>query len=113
MAKAPNDNTERVTKSRRKAQEEGRRRLSAILSKEGSERFDRLRADHRSEAALIEAALNALEGANSLTDQELIDMLAARLKAGTHRTHGTQTEMRSNPVKENQMRSGIHTPPKR
>lgn len=55
------DLSERVEKSRRKAVAAGRKRLTGVLSKEGSERFFRLRANHRSDTALIEAALAALE----------------------------------------------------
>ena len=110
---------ERVTKSRRKAQDEGRKRLSAILSADASERYTRLKERHGSEAALIEAALKALEGANELTNAEILATLAQRLNnqgLKTPATSGTltpETRVPPDPVKGNQPPLKISTPPKR
>ena len=97
---------ERVTKARRKAQEEGRRRLQAVLSLEASQLLERLRPSYKSEAALIEAALKALSGSNILTDREILDMLETRLK-GADTLKGPKT------VKDNQLTGKIRVPPTR
>jgi len=84
---------ERVTKSRRQAIAQGRKRLSAILSAEGSERYARLKDAHGSEAALIEAALKALEGSNELTNADLLATLAARLKTDAEQNPKTERDI--------------------
>lgn len=107
---------ERVTKSRRQAVAAGRKRLSAILSAEGSELYARLKERHGSEAALIEAALKALEGSNELTDAELISTLKQRLErknVATFATSDATGPMSQKPVKGNDVSQKIITPPKR
>lgn len=72
--------SEAVTKSRQRALAEGRRRLTTLLSAEGSATYDRLKERFGSERELIEAALSALERRNELTREELLSELARRLK---------------------------------
>lgn len=71
--------TEDVTKSRRKAQESGRKRLTAMLGPEGSAVYEELRERYGSERELIEAALAALARRNELTREELLAEIARRL----------------------------------
>lgn len=73
--------TKDVTRSRQKAQEAGRQRLSAMLSADGSDAYRRLRERYGgSERDLIEAALAALERRNELTKVELLAEIERRLK---------------------------------
>lgn len=71
--------TEDVTKSRRKALESGRKRLTAMLGQEGSALYEELRERYGSERELIEAALAALARRNELTREELLREIARRL----------------------------------
>ena len=72
--------TEDVTKSRKKAREEGRHRLSAMLSAEGSDLYAQLRDRYPSERELVEAALAALARRNELTREELLAEIGRRLQ---------------------------------
>lgn len=72
--------TEDVTKSRQRAQEAGRRRLSSMLSANGSSLYDELKLRYRSERELIEAALSALQCRSVLSRDELIAEISRRIK---------------------------------
>ena len=72
--------TEDVTKSRRLARDAGRRRLSSMLSANGSALYDELKLRYRSERELIEAALSALQCRNVLSLDELIAEISRRIK---------------------------------
>lgn len=72
--------TEDVTKARKKAREEGRHRLSAMLSAEGSAVYAELRDRYASERELVEVALASLARRNELSREELLAEIARRLR---------------------------------
>lgn len=82
------------------------RQVNVRLKDEDAARLDRLVERFGGVAPAIKAAMRALDGANTLTDQDLLDMIAARFKAA-------KADETPKSVKENQMQRGIHTPPKR
>lgn len=66
--------------ARRKAQEQGRHRLSAMLSAEGSAVYAELRDRYASERELVEVALASLARRNELSREELLAEIARRLR---------------------------------
>ena len=95
------------------------RQVNVRLKDQDAERLDRLTAKHGGVSATIKAALKALEGANELTNAELVATIAARLKdedpkeASNLTVSRTGSPISPNPVKENQTRTNISTPPRR
>ncbi len=72
--------TQAVTKSRQKAAAEGRKRLTTMLSAEGSALYARLIERYPSEREMIEAALVALAGRKEMSKAELLAEIERRLK---------------------------------
>ncbi len=73
--------TQAVTKSRQKAAAEGRKRLTTMLSAEGSALYARLADRYGSERELIEAALSALvDGRNEPTAEQIIEWVRRHAK---------------------------------
>lgn len=74
--------SETVTKSRQKAAAAGRKRLSAMLSEEGSRLYRELAPRFESERDLVESALAALEsrGQNDLSREQVIDWINRNTK---------------------------------
>jgi hypothetical protein len=75
-----NPRSQTVTKSRQKAAADGRKRLTTMLSDEGSALYRKLIERYPSEREMIEAGLNALDGRNELTKAELLAEIERRMK---------------------------------